>query len=121
MILFDGLETLNIKIAKERLCQLSEIVLMAIGKPLGGQGRGESTMSGAKWVSQFLRFGYFPTIAVGVNGLAIAAIFSNQEPTTVAIQILACMAFALAFSFAPNASSPTTASGMIRMATSREI
>lgn len=57
-------------------------------------------MSGAKCVSQFLRFGYFPTIAVGVNGLAIAAIFSDQAPTTVAIEILACMAFALAFSFA---------------------
>lgn len=47
----------------------------------------------------FVRFGYFPIMAFGVNGLALLAIFSAGSASRVAIAIVALMALALGLSF----------------------
>jgi len=47
----------------------------------------------------FVRYGYFPIMAIGLNGLAIVAIFSGGSASEVALAIVALMALALGFSF----------------------
>ena len=46
-----------------------------------------------------VRFGYFPVMAFGVNGTAIAVIFSGGTPTAIAVQILFAMVAALTLAF----------------------
>jgi sterol desaturase/sphingolipid hydroxylase (fatty acid hydroxylase superfamily) len=45
------------------------------------------------------RYGYFPLMAFGVNGLAIAVIFSANSPAAAAAQILGLMVLALVLAF----------------------
>tara|TARA_R110001599_G_scaffold213875_1_gene411677 strand:- start:1022 stop:1963 length:942 start_codon:yes stop_codon:yes gene_type:complete len=53
----------------------------------------------SSWFRKAIRYGYFPLMAFGINGLAIAVIFSATTPLTLASQFAGLMILALFLSF----------------------
>jgi len=56
-------------------------------------------MTTASWLSKIIRYGFFPLMAFGVNGVAIIAIFTATTPLELAIQFAGLMILALILSF----------------------
>jgi sterol desaturase/sphingolipid hydroxylase (fatty acid hydroxylase superfamily) len=53
----------------------------------------------SSWLRNSIRYGYFPLMAFGINGLAIWVIFSTTNPITLASQFAGLMIVALFLSF----------------------